>query len=53
VGDNRTLGRPKHVFRCDEAMRWREQGISWRRIAAELDVPVNTVVVGVLVSESF
>ncbi len=38
------LGRPKRVFRRDEAMRLREQGMSWRKIGAELGVPVTTVV---------
>jgi DNA invertase Pin-like site-specific DNA recombinase len=40
----KTLGRPKRVFRRDEAVRLREQGMSWRRIAAKLQVPVTTVV---------
>jgi DNA invertase Pin-like site-specific DNA recombinase len=38
------LGRPKRVFRRDEALRLRQQGMSWRKIAAELGVPVTTVV---------
>ncbi len=38
------LGRPKRVFRRDEAERLRAEGWSWRKIAAELDVPVTTVV---------
>jgi DNA invertase Pin-like site-specific DNA recombinase len=42
--NGKTLGRPKRVFRRDEAMRLREQGVSWRKIAAELGVPVTTVV---------
>jgi putative DNA-invertase from lambdoid prophage Rac len=44
--NGKTLGRPKRVFRRDEAMRLREEGLSWRRIAAELGVPVTTVVEG-------
>jgi putative DNA-invertase from lambdoid prophage Rac len=40
------LGRPKRVFRRDEAVRLREAGMSWRRIAAELKIPVTTVVEG-------
>jgi putative DNA-invertase from lambdoid prophage Rac len=38
------LGRPKRVFRRDEARRLRQAGWSWRKIAAELGVPVTTVV---------
>jgi DNA invertase Pin-like site-specific DNA recombinase len=37
------LGRPKRVFRRDEAVRLREAGWSWRRIAAHLGVPVTTI----------
>jgi putative DNA-invertase from lambdoid prophage Rac len=42
--NGKTLGRPKRVFRRDEAVRLREAGMSWRKIAAELKVPVTTVV---------
>jgi hypothetical protein len=38
------LGRPKCVFRRDEAMLLCEQGMSWRSFAAELDAPVTTLV---------
>ena len=38
------LGRPRRVFRRDEALRMRQAGLSWRRIAAELRVPVTTIV---------
>ena len=38
------LGRPRRVFRRDEALRMRHAGLSWRQIAAELRVPVTTVV---------
>jgi hypothetical protein len=38
------LGRPKRVFRRDEAVRLRAEGMSWRKIAARLKVPVTTVV---------
>jgi DNA invertase Pin-like site-specific DNA recombinase len=38
------LGRPRRVFRRDEALRLRQSGMSWRQIAAELEVPVTTVV---------
>jgi DNA invertase Pin-like site-specific DNA recombinase len=40
------LGRPRRVFRRDEALRLREQGMSWRKIASELGVPATTVVEG-------
>lgn len=42
--NGKTLGRPKRVFRRDEAMRMRAEGVSWRKIAAELGVPLTTVV---------
>jgi DNA invertase Pin-like site-specific DNA recombinase len=42
--NGKVLGRPKRVFRRDEAVRIREQGVSWRKIAAKLGVPVTTVV---------
>jgi DNA invertase Pin-like site-specific DNA recombinase len=42
--NGKQLGRPKRVFRRDEAIRMRGNGMSWRRVAAELDVPVTTVV---------
>jgi DNA invertase Pin-like site-specific DNA recombinase len=44
--NGKQLGRPKRVFRRDEAVRLREQGMSWRKIAARLGVPVTTVVEG-------
>jgi len=44
--NGKTLGRPRRVFRRDEAVRMRDAGMSWRRIAAELGVPVTTVVEG-------
>ncbi len=40
----KTLGRPKRVFRRDEARRLRAEGMSWRVIAKQLGVPVSTVV---------
>jgi hypothetical protein len=42
--NGKQLGRPKRVFRRDEAVRLREQGMSWRKISATLQVPVTTVV---------
>ena len=44
--NGKTLGQPKRVFRRDEAIRLRAEGVSWRKIAAELGVPVTTVVEG-------
>lgn len=39
------VGRPKRVFRRDEVVRLRdEEGLSWRAIAANLDIPVMTAV---------
>jgi putative DNA-invertase from lambdoid prophage Rac len=38
------LGRPKRVFRRDEAIQMRAAGVSWRKIAKELGVPLSTVV---------
>jgi len=42
--NGKRLGRPQRVFRRDEAVRLRNEGWSWRRIATKLDVPVTTVV---------
>ena len=39
-----SLGRPRRVFRRDEARRMRAEGLSWRRIARILQVPMATVV---------
>jgi DNA invertase Pin-like site-specific DNA recombinase len=36
-------GRPNRTFRRDEAVRLRNDGMSWRKIAAQLDVPVSTL----------
>lgn len=38
------LGRPKRIFRRDEARRLRAAGLSWRAVARKLGVPVSTVV---------
>lgn len=40
----RVPGRPKRVFRRDEVVRLRNSGMSWRRIASELSIPVMTAV---------
>jgi DNA invertase Pin-like site-specific DNA recombinase len=39
----KTMGRPKRVFRRDEAEQMRAEGRSWREIAAALNVPASTV----------
>lgn len=36
-------GRPKAIWRRDQAEQLREQGLSWRAIARELDVPETTI----------
>ena len=36
-------GRPRRAFRRDHAIQLRAEGVSWRAIAAKLDVPVSTV----------
>jgi putative DNA-invertase from lambdoid prophage Rac len=40
----KSLGRPKRIFRRDEAMRLRAEGMSWRAITKALDVPVATLI---------
>jgi len=40
----KTLGRPKRIFRRDEAQRLRAAGVSWRKIAQVLDLPMSTIV---------
>src|ERR1051326_6798005 len=41
----KVIGRPKRVFRRDEVVRLRdEEGLSWRAIAAKLEIPVMTAV---------
>src|SRR5271155_4029113 len=38
------LVRPRRVFRRDEALQLREQGMSWRKVAEALEVPMSTVI---------
>jgi putative DNA-invertase from lambdoid prophage Rac len=38
------LGRPRRVFRRDEAIRLRNEGKSWRKIAQALGMPMSTVI---------
>ena len=40
----KTLGRPKRAIRRDEALRLRASGLSYRQIAARLELPFSTVV---------
>jgi putative DNA-invertase from lambdoid prophage Rac len=42
-GKDLPLGRPKRIFRRDEAIQLRMQGVSLRKIAAYLGVPFTTV----------
>jgi Site-specific recombinases, DNA invertase Pin homologs len=42
--NGKTLGRPRRVFRRDEAIQLRTQGLSWRVIAKRLNLPVSTIV---------
>ena len=41
--EGKTLGRPRKIFRVDEARRLREEGVSWRAIAKQLGVPEATL----------
>jgi putative DNA-invertase from lambdoid prophage Rac len=43
-GKNLAIGRPRTLFRRDEALALRNQGLSWRAIAAKLDVRLATLV---------
>jgi putative DNA-invertase from lambdoid prophage Rac len=38
------LGRPQRVFRRDEVVRLRAEGMSWRKLAQTLKVPMSTVI---------
>src|ERR1017187_6828848 len=38
------LGRPRRVFRRDEAISLRKQGMSWRKVAETLNLPMSTVI---------
>jgi transposase len=38
------FGRPRRVFRRDEALLLRAQGMSWRGIAKAIGVPMSTVI---------
>jgi hypothetical protein len=38
------LGRPRRVFRRDEAIRLRAQGMSWRNVAKTLNLPMSMII---------
>jgi len=40
----KVLGRPRRVFRRDEVIRLREEGLSWRSISRRLGIPVTTCI---------
>lgn len=42
--NGKSLGRPKRIFRRDEAIAMRASGKSWREIARHLKVPMSTVI---------
>jgi putative DNA-invertase from lambdoid prophage Rac len=42
--NGKSIGRPKRIFRRDEAIKLRAEGISWRKISKKLDVPVSTLI---------
>ena len=42
--NGKQLGHPKRVFRRDVAISMRSSGMSWRKIAAALSVPMATVI---------
>lgn len=42
--NGKSLGRPRRVFRRDEVLRLRVEGMSWRKISEMLDVPMSTVI---------
>ena len=41
---NKSIGRPRRIFRRDKALRMRAKGFSWRQIARKLDIPFSTVI---------
>jgi putative DNA-invertase from lambdoid prophage Rac len=41
--NGKSLGRPKRVFRRDEAISMRASGMSWRQIARQLNIPMASV----------
>ena len=40
----KTLGRPRRVFRRDEAVALRASGLSWRKISERMGVPMSTLI---------
>jgi putative DNA-invertase from lambdoid prophage Rac len=42
--NGKSLGRPRRVFRRDQARALRASGMSWRKIAGALGIPMSTVI---------
>ena len=42
--NGKSIGRPRRVFRRDQAVELRARGLSWRKIAAELKIPMSTII---------
>jgi DNA invertase Pin-like site-specific DNA recombinase len=42
--NGKAIGRPKRIFRRDEALALRQAGISWRKISGRLGVPMSTII---------
>jgi putative DNA-invertase from lambdoid prophage Rac len=42
--NGKSLGRPRRVFRRDQAQALRASGMSWRKIAGTLGIPMSTVI---------
>jgi DNA invertase Pin-like site-specific DNA recombinase len=42
--NGKSLGRPRRVFRRDQARALRASGMSWRKIAGTLGIPMSTVI---------
>jgi putative DNA-invertase from lambdoid prophage Rac len=41
--NGKTLGRPRRVFRRDEALKLRGEGLSWRAVGKHMGIPASTV----------
>ena len=41
--NGKTLGRPRRIFRRDEAHKLRGEGLSWRAIAKQMGIPASTL----------
>jgi putative DNA-invertase from lambdoid prophage Rac len=42
--NGKTLGRPRRIFRRDEALKLRGEGLSWRAIGKQMGIPASTVI---------